>query len=151
MNNKRRLTINKGIGFTDKAQELLYELTENLMIDSESDLELHDVIYNPAWRSGLTAITELLTEARPFINQAAEEEQECYDNLPEGIQDSERGYRFEERADALKSAVELIDDLVHCISEALADNFVSSEYQSINTISTEMEEVFYEAQGTLYE
>ena len=45
---------------------------------------------------------DLLGEAQEIIDTCAEEERESFDNLPEGVQESERGQQMEENADNLE-------------------------------------------------
>lgn len=51
-------------------------------------------------RKALEAIEEIYTN----LETIAEEERECFENLPEGIQDSERGQLLEAYADAIEYA-----------------------------------------------
>lgn len=55
-------------------------------------------------RKEIAKAIALIEETMHIIDCAAEEEREAYDNLPEGIQYSERGERMEEAAEALESA-----------------------------------------------
>ena len=52
----------------------------------------------------LESIKDQIEEAQNIVSQASEEEREYYDNMPEGLQQSERGYRAEEAAGALEEA-----------------------------------------------
>ena len=57
----------------------------------------------------------LLEELMEEINAIQEEEQEAYDNLPESLQESERGIAMYNAAEALEDAVsqlEIADDLL---------------------------------------
>lgn len=51
-----------------------------------------------------------IERALDLLREAAEEERASYDNLPEGIQESERGQKMEETADALDEAVSSLED-----------------------------------------
>lgn len=50
-----------------------------------------------------------IDRALDLLREAAEEERASYDNLPEGIQESERGQKMEETADALDEAVSSLE------------------------------------------
>ena len=50
---------------------------------------------NDERRKLITEAIDLVEQAKNLLNAAKEEEQECFDNLPEGIQQSERGQLME--------------------------------------------------------
>ena len=56
---------------------------------------------------------------KDIIETAKFEEQECYDNLPEPIQYSERGEIMQEIANSLESAVDELDNAISNINDAL--------------------------------
>lgn len=49
-----------------------------------------------------------------------EDEEDAFDNLPDGIQDSERGVKMQEVAEILEKAVEAIEEAQNFIKEAIA-------------------------------
>lgn len=49
-------------------------------------------------------------DAKSLIDTALEEEQECFDNLPEGIQCGERGNEMEENIEALQDASSSLEE-----------------------------------------
>lgn len=51
------------------------------------------------------------------VREAAEMEQEKFDNLPEGFQQGENGQAIEERANALNEAADALDELASTIEE----------------------------------
>lgn len=62
-------------------------------------------------------LSDMLDEIAGYVStleEMAEEEQEKYDNMPEGLQDSERGQTIQEAADNLQQAA---DDLQNWIDE----------------------------------
>ena len=81
MNNNRRKTLKSLI----KQLEEVYEKFENLKSDCE--------------------------EISQAISDIRNEEEEAYDNLPEGIQESERGERMQEVIEHLESAIDEIDNV----------------------------------------
>lgn len=52
-----------------------------------------------------------LEEVQSELDSCADLEQEEYDNMPEGLQESERGHRMQENIDILYGMYESIDDL----------------------------------------
>jgi len=55
---------------------------------------------------------EELRKALDILTQVQEEEQEKYDNAPEGLQDSERVEKFQENADSLLEAIVIIEEVL---------------------------------------
>ena len=45
------------------------------------------------------------------IENIRDEEQEAYDNLPDGIKESDRGWQMEEAIDNLESALQALEDI----------------------------------------
>ena len=65
-------------------------------------------------------ISELITqveELRDQINYLAETERQKYENLPEGLQMSDRGQGFEECATALAEAASEMDDAITALEQ----------------------------------
>lgn len=50
---------------------------------------------------------------------AAEEERECYDNLPESLQYAEAGEHMSEAADSLEEIPDSIQDIIDQITEII--------------------------------
>ncbi|URC17912.1 hypothetical protein SEA_GARDENB_55 [Microbacterium phage GardenB] len=61
--------------------------------------------------SKLADLEALKNEVQEAIEQVRDEEQEYYDNMPEGLQQSDRGYQAEEAANQLDEAASMLDDL----------------------------------------
>lgn len=72
---------------------------------------------NKQRRKRLQAICEQLENLFLDLEQIQEEEQEAYDNLPESIQDSERGEQMYEYADNLGDYANDMQDILDNISE----------------------------------
>lgn len=72
---------------------------------------------NAARRKELKRALEMLDAAKTILEQVAEEEQEAYENLPEGIQDSERGEQIYDNADTLSGYMDDLDDMMSAIEE----------------------------------
>ena len=67
---------------------------------------------NKTRRKILEGIIEVLQEQKTAIESVCEEEQEAYDNLPDGIQDSERGQTLSDNVSDLEQASSDLDDLI---------------------------------------
>lgn len=74
---------------------------------------------NKQRRANLKEAVELLERAKSIIECVAEEEREAFDNLPEGIQYSERGEQMEEYADTLDEFYESIGDGIESLEEII--------------------------------
>ena len=57
---------------------------------------------------------------RDRIEQLQEEEQEGFDNLPEGLQQGERGQVMEQATEQMGTALDSIDEAVQALEEAQA-------------------------------
>lgn len=75
---------------------------------------------NEQRRKGLRAIINKLEEARDTIESLKDEEQDAYDNLPEGVQSGERGDTMIEAIDNLDCAVSSIEDAINYVDDATA-------------------------------
>lgn len=64
---------------------------------------------NKQRRKQIAAAIELIEQAQAILEEVTAEEQEAYDNLPEGIQLSERGELMEEYIYALESFQDALD------------------------------------------
>lgn len=53
----------------------------------------------------------LVSEARSILEEALEEEQEAFDNMPESLQYSDRGATMEENIDNLETAVSTLEEV----------------------------------------
>ena len=62
-------------------------------------------LMNKDRRKQIDEAGSLLQDALAIIQQLADEEQESFDNMPEGLQQSERGIASEEAAEELSDAV----------------------------------------------
>ena len=74
---------------------------------------------NKERRKTLQEIIDVLEEQKSGIDAVCEEEQEAYDNLPEGIQDSERGEAMSENIDSMESAASDLDDIITALQEII--------------------------------
>ena len=58
-----------------------------------------------------TAIATMIEDLKTELEYIQEEEQDKYDNLPEGLQESEMGWKCCESADSIEDVVNRLDDL----------------------------------------
>lgn len=68
-------------------------------------------------RKRITEAMEHLSLAREILEVVRDEEQEAFDNLPESLQEGERGQKMEEAADALDTAVSDLEDMESSLEE----------------------------------
>jgi len=71
-------------------------------------------------RRQLADIAGQLMDLRERIEVLREEEQEAYDNLPESLQEGERGQAIEQAVDALDTALAAVDEVTDALEEAQA-------------------------------
>lgn len=61
-----------------------------------------------------------LDRAYQIVDTVCDEESDAYDNMPENLQESDRGYKMEAAVDALEDAKSYLDDAKDAIREAQA-------------------------------
>lgn len=71
-------------------------------------------------RKQLAEIAELLGELQERISVLKDEEEEGFDNLPESLQQGERGQAMEAAKEQMESAMSAIEEAVGCLQEAQA-------------------------------
>ena len=74
---------------------------------------------NNTRRKAIQKIYDRLEELMQDIEALQEEEQECYDNLPESLQDGERGQAMQEAADNLEYAANSVQEALDYLEEAM--------------------------------
>lgn len=70
-------------------------------------------------RRQLQEAIDLINQANEIITIVKEQEEVKYDNLPEGIQESERGDKFQENIDSLDSAVYDIESVIESLENVI--------------------------------
>lgn len=73
---------------------------------------------NKQRRKRITEAMELLQQAQAIIEEVKDEEQDAFDNLPEGLQGSERGEAMEEAISNLEEAYDNMDDIISSLEAA---------------------------------
>jgi len=76
---------------------------------------------NKQRRTDLTKALELLSQAATLIEGVHEGEQEAYDNMPEGLQQAERGETMQEYLDALSIIIDELANTDETISEMIGN------------------------------
>jgi len=61
----------------------------------------------------------LIDEAKGIVEQIRDEEQEKYDNLSEGLQQSEKGQKFEANASDLDEALNNLEEAIGNVNNSL--------------------------------
>ena len=61
-------------------------------------------------RKELRKAMELLSEARGLIESVMDEEQDAFDNLPEGLQCSDRGEAMEEMISTMEDVISSLEE-----------------------------------------
>jgi hypothetical protein len=74
---------------------------------------------NDARRKVLVEAIAHLEAAQAQIEQVGSEEQEAFDNLSEGLQQSERGQKMEEAANELSNAHDSLEDVISQIQAVM--------------------------------
>lgn len=72
---------------------------------------------NKERRGQIAKAIGLIREAQSILSAAASDEQEAYDNMPEGVQQGERGQRMEEIVSNLNDLDNTLDDVTATAEE----------------------------------
>ena len=70
-------------------------------------------------RKQLERIVEQLENLRDDLEMLKYEEQECFDNLPDSLQESEKGEMMQEYADDLEAAYDDLDNVISSIQDII--------------------------------
>lgn len=74
---------------------------------------------NNTTRKELEKAIALIDDAKEIVERIKDEEQEKYDNLSDGLQQSEKGQRFEEIVSTLDDVFSQLEEAVGNIYEAV--------------------------------
>ena len=72
---------------------------------------------NKARKEKVKKIVDMLETAKSSLEDILDEEQTAYDNMPEGLQMSERGQVMEEAITDFEDAGQQMDDLIDLLDE----------------------------------
>lgn len=75
---------------------------------------------NKQRRKSLDFALEALSEIRSLVEDARNEEQEYFDNMPESFQSGDKGQAAEDAVSLLDDALNALDDVEGLISDAQA-------------------------------
>ena len=73
---------------------------------------------NKARRKAIAEVRDILESATSNLEVIRDEEQESFDNLPEGIQESERGEKMSECIEYLEEAIENLGEAIDNLDES---------------------------------
>lgn len=62
-------------------------------------------------------IKKAISELKDLVENILAEEQDAYENMPEGIQASENGMNSEEAQENLEAACEALEEAICCLEE----------------------------------
>lgn len=74
---------------------------------------------NAKRRKELEKALTLLGDALDIINQVREDEEDAYENMPEGLQESERGEQMSDNVYELEMAANDIENVADSINEII--------------------------------
>lgn len=74
---------------------------------------------NKTRRKSIQQIIDTLTDLKENVDLIREEEQEAYDNLPESLQESDRGEAMSQAVYQMEDAMEDIDLAIDALEEAM--------------------------------
>lgn len=74
---------------------------------------------NKPRRKELQKALDMINDARDIIEAMKYEEQDAYDNLPEGIQDSERGEQMDENISDLEEVMDGLEEQASMLEDIL--------------------------------
>lgn len=74
---------------------------------------------NKQRRKDLSAILNELADLRSRLETIQQDEQDAYDNMPEGLQQSERGQKAEECCSRLEDALTSFDEIDSAVNDAI--------------------------------
>lgn len=75
---------------------------------------------NKQRRSRLAKILETLEDAKIDLETEKDEEQEAFDNIPESLQNGERGEQAQAYCSSLDDAFDSLESAIESIQEAIA-------------------------------
>ena len=74
---------------------------------------------NKARKQRIREALAILESAKPVLEEIRDEEENAFDNLPESIQESDRGDEMQEYVYALENACDGIDVAIDSLNEVL--------------------------------
>lgn len=74
---------------------------------------------NKQRRNRLQKVIDKLEALKVVVSSICEEEQEAYDNMPESLQDGERGSQMYDNISTLEDQERNFDDLIYYLQEVI--------------------------------
>ena len=74
---------------------------------------------NAKRRKQLANAVEVLNNVLELLEEVTADEQDAYDNLPESIQDSERGDAMQENVDEMEDASSSLQDIIDQLQDII--------------------------------
>lgn len=74
---------------------------------------------NAKRRKQLANAVEVLNNVLELLEEVTADEQDAYDNLPESIQESERGETMQENVDDIENASSSLQDIIEQLQEII--------------------------------
>jgi len=71
-------------------------------------------------------LSDVVAEAKGIVEEARDEEQDAYDNLPQSLQDGDKGTRMQESIDELTNAADTLDT-VETDLEGVVDGITAAQ------------------------
>ena len=75
---------------------------------------------NEARRDRLRAAVKKLSDVHSIVETVCDKEEDCLDNYPENLQNSDRFERTETAVDSLNDALERLEEATECIQTAIS-------------------------------
>ena len=72
---------------------------------------------NKQRRNAIKNVISDMTQVIGLLNDILSDEEESFENMPEGLQQSENGIASEEAQEVLNDAISALEDVVECLSE----------------------------------
>lgn len=73
---------------------------------------------NKIRRNKLSVLQDQISEIMSALEELRDEEEYAYENLPESIQESDRGCVMSDAIDNMDEAMSLLEDVSSCLDEA---------------------------------
>lgn len=74
---------------------------------------------NKERRKELNRAHQMVSEANSIVKSVCDDEQDAFDNMPEGLQQGERGEKMEENVQLLDEAVDTLENVFSDLSEMM--------------------------------
>ena len=72
---------------------------------------------NKERRAAIKKAIEATETIRDIVQNIFEEEQEAYDNMPDGVKESENGLISADAQESLEAAIDALEEAISCLEE----------------------------------